>query len=151
MPTEKEVMNSMGKTMHAHMRMTAHKSEWKGLKLTIEEMLYIKYMYHDIQEGKLHEFMASFQKHMNEVAEWTPAFVDEKRHLTPYIMIHKKELTHFWLVTYNLNMFNLSFHKVESGKHPVITGGNVALTADEAVQFFLKWVDYYEKRHMVQE
>ena len=127
-----------------------HKKYWKGLKLTTEEMVFIKYMYHDQQKINLQAFLAAYNTVFNsgnklQMPDWDLYLVDEKRHLTPYILIYKTGLEYFWLVTYNMGEFNLSFHKKEKSSTRVISGGYRAITADQAAKLFIRMFQVHGK------
>jgi hypothetical protein len=134
-----------------------HKNQWKGLKLTTEEMVFVKYMYHDRQKVNLDEFIAVYSRYLTNDAykakmpDWNVHMIDEANHLKPYILIYSNALEYFWLVTYNMGTeydvgeFSLSYHKREEKSTRVWSAGYVAFTADDAVKLFIRMFQSHGK------
>jgi hypothetical protein len=125
-------------------------NHWSGIKLTTEEMMYVKYKYHDLQRHNLDKFITAYKSELQRVAymdrpDWDLHMIDEERYLTPYILIYKTGLAFFWLVTYNLGEFNSSYHKREKNVTKCISGGYTTGTANVAARNFIINFQYYGK------
>ena len=116
---------------------------WKGLQLTTEEMLYVKYMYHDLQMHNLTDFVQELKKKRPALIPFVHLCDTEKRHLTPYILIFDPNviIANVWLIRYEVDEFNMSYLSVNGSGRSVKTkyqsAGHVRWTAAEAVDNFL--------------
>jgi hypothetical protein len=128
--------------------MTTHfsKSHWSGLKLTTEDMLFIKYQYNYIQCRKLEAFIDEIKRSKPNLLKFID-LVETPRHLTPFVIVYDKPETsikYFWVVTWNLNMFNLSYREVTSTKkNREISPGHTAFDAKQAVKVLLKGLKWH--------
>ena len=123
---------------------------WSGLKLTNEEMMFVKYKYHDLQKFHLENFITAYRREFRQVEDmykpdWDLHMIDDGRYLTPYILIYKTGLAFFWLVTYNLGEFNASYHKREKNVTKCISGGYTTGAADAAARNFIINFQHYGK------
>ena len=158
MQTPESIVGVLGKTIHRNKDLDYyHKSNWKGLKMTKEEILYFKFKYHDMCRHHLDAFMRvlktgkypSLYRDPDKVTVDKPhlpyfELVDEENYLTPYILCYNKDnLKFFWLITYNVNMFNLSYHEGLKKSSREISPGHVAPDAEEAVKFLKKNIRFY--------
>ncbi len=111
--------------------------------MTHEEMLYFKYMYHDVQIHNLNEFFNELKKKRPNLIPCVRLVDAHKRHLTPYILIFNPNaiIKYAWLIKFEVDEFNMSYLKVEGVKNAVkasyLSTGYVQWTAADAVDTFL--------------
>ena len=116
---------------------------WKGLQMTHEEMLYYKYMYHDVQIHNLNEFVNELKKKRPDLIPCVRLVNAHKRHLYPYIIIFNPNtiIEYAWLIRYEVDEFNMSYLKVDGAKNAATvsyqSAGYVQWTAADAVDTFL--------------
>jgi hypothetical protein len=152
MPTSKEVEAYSSKVINnydtdEHSLANYDKKKWASLKLTPEDVLFVKYIYHDRQLDKLDTFI----DYMLKVQKIYIRKIDEQRYLTPYILVYDpKKIERFWLITYNLNAFNMSYHKIvannKSSKTNIIRTYSTAFigsNAMKAADFFIPYLRSY--------
>ena len=131
-----------GKKIHGHNMAKYRIESWKGLKLTHEEILYVKYMYHDTQLRHLHEFIAKLREQNAGLIDFIHLFDADTKHLTPYILMYNpKGFEYCWLITFEVDRFNLSYLRVTgSGGNKKTTYWSTGwdrFTAPDAVKLFL--------------
>lgn len=161
MQVPKELWDKFGKKIPLYHNEIYREKEWGNLKLRGEEVLYVKRMYHDFQRSKLIEFIEILRT-KNTFSDDMIHLIDERPHLTPYILIFNPNNTKaFWSVLFQIYQFNITVHRVidnaGSKKRPfgestrdarVIntepwSGGYCGFSASEAVDSLIFHMKYY--------